>query len=71
MSRQASCTSLATRSIAASFLPLKGAKSMVGSSLALAQRPRAGAAKGCNGSLDIGLHGSVLSISVDSASMSS
>ena len=46
MSRQASCTSLATRSIAASFVPLSGAKSITGSSLALAQRPSLGAARG-------------------------
>src|SRR5215216_4223503 len=42
MSRQASCTSRAMRSLASSLLPLIGAKSITGSSLALAQRPSFG-----------------------------
>ena len=46
MSRQASCTSLATRSLALSLVPLIGAKSITGSSLALAQRPSFGAGWG-------------------------
>ena len=46
MSRQASCTSRATRSLASSLVPEIGAKSMTGSSLALAQRPSLGAASG-------------------------